>query len=295
MNRIVLYFIVLTFPSFAFNQSNETYQTEIYGPQTYNPASYGTWNQFSLNSTFRSQLNLRSLNNTVEGKIKLSKKAEKKRGFFGVGASYTFVDGLSTSLDNSHFVNLNMNYQLPLGKSFISFGLAPGISLASYFPASWASIPTNDRHFTLGAGIQWYNEDGYIGVYGSDLLARGLSESGITLPRYYAEAAYRIRIRRRFSLLPTAKYSIIDSFHAGSVLLLAEIDKAHLRIGVGYELRSALLLTASTYFKNFELSYNFGLNSSSLSNQGWNTHELRLSYRLAHEFPRPSKTITPPF
>ena len=269
----------------VIGQQGPVYSSEGFTPIWNNPASYGSWNRFSANIVGRNQWigvhgAPKSLMMTTEfGELI---QFDKKNITIPLGLSYLRK---SVGSFNYEQIRLPVSFNFPIGKTFLSVGLSPGLSSLNY-PGTGSTgfkfMPQSK--FDLDAGICWYSEDFYAGFSMTHLTSPVYDSLGFrSVPHYNLHGTYRFELNS-FAIIPMLRlYANSSSASFESINYFSFRDDL-VAVGVGYRFGDAVLAAVAFTWKGVRIAYNYDYTLNPLNSYSKGTHEIRLSYIIEKKF-----------
>lgn len=261
-------------------------------PTVYNPAATGLNYQHQATVNYRTQFNRNTGNPQT---LNAAYNARVKALHGGIGINYT-MDYLDFSQKNK--VNLNYAYHLDIGENYtFSAGASAGIINIAERPGKLGLplLPQYLTVFTSNLGVMLKNRSFTVGLSTTQLNG---PDMGVVLNpsrrNYHASADYRLRVNRKFDLIPQLLYTTDFDFHCLNVNLLANYDKFW--AGAGYRTQGTFAFMAGyDIVRKFRIGYACELSKSKLNNGVTGlTHEFSLNY-LVHKKPKFKTIVTPAF
>lgn len=287
-----LFVLLITIQFVALSQQLPFLRNEAYAPLTYNPASFGTWNDFSVNLSGQWVQFPDDLSPSAAFSSELFPPVFKKGFGMGTGFYYLFDH---TGFIKLHAVGLPVNGQAKIGNTFLSVGIAPEFVYRSmdtaFIPPTTVidpNIPSEigQARFNLNAGIMLYQQEWYGGISMNQLNTPYFNELNFDAALHlFLHAGYRLRVAENKQLFPSAIIGFVApmtySFH-GKMML--QFLNPGISFGLGYSSGNILSAIIAYDLKNFNVMMQAGTNGLIAETPFYNVYELRLSYRLQKPF-----------
>lgn len=269
----------------------------------FNPASTGTLNQYSVNSVARRQWAgvegspaIAQLNGALKC-IEFGNNPTNPSGIGSVGLNYMY-DQIGQVNTNS--LDLHLNLQFRIKKTFLSIGLAPGIRRMHVdwdhfvFPTPdpdpvIKNINETEFAFSLGGGIYWFNERFSLGVSATHLTAERFTDINYQAARhYYVSGSYKQPLTKGISLRAVVVYrtDLVTNLIGG--MLYCDLMNEKLSFGLGTRYQSGSTVSISTRLGKFYAGY-FMEYQTVFSGNAYFSHEIRLAYELFDSKTFPAK------
>lgn len=296
--------ILFVFTSFlSFGQQDPLFTGEGLRSFWFNPGSYGTHNQYS--AYVRGRVQWVGEETAPQSLQFVGEFKGISLGFAGAaigGGLHVLHDRIGHS--ENTWLQVPLNVQIPIKRSYLSFGISPGLHnvrfTEGFVPPSPLPDPTlpiveSQSKYSMGAGITWYNYLFSFGVGATHLTAENFDELNYQAARhYYGHASYRFYTTRTFSIRPVAVFRTDGA--VSSIAGMFYGDSRYFSVGLGYRSGSSFLMGVSGRFKNLSLSYFAEYTQNPLSPNFW-THEVRLAFEIFDQnlFPKFDPSGNPNF
>lgn len=290
-NLIVIIVALTSFSGFAQQEYSFTHYFEL--TPYFNPAAAGTEGGQNISGLFRKQW-VGLPGSPLTGGVLYDTELEKYD--MGLGG-FVFADMIGETMWNS--IVANYSYSLDLNETQkLSFGLDAG---ADIFSTNYGRLIywDDDNMFDgqnqtevvphIGTGIQYYNEDLYVGLSVPRLVNfnnnNPLSIHSENLPsivsNYFLTFGYRFDLNEQFKMqVNTLGKFTPGIMPQGDVNLMATYNNV-IGLGVGYKsLGFATAYLEYTYDEVVTVGYAFDFTLSQLANYSSGSHEILIKYKL---------------
>lgn len=284
--------LAITIQFIALSQQLPFLRNEVYAPQTTNPASFGTWNDFSVNLNGQLVQFPNDLSHSMVLSAELYPPFLNSRFSIGTGMYYLYDN---TGFIKHHAVGLPVNGQLKLGNTFMSIGIAPEFVYRSmdtaFVPPTTVVDPNlpseiGQTRFNLNTGVMLYQQEWYGGISINQITTPYFDELNFDAALHlFLHAGYRFKVAENIQLFPSAIIGFVApstiSYH-GKMML--QFLNPGISIGAGYSRGNILSALISYDLKNFNVMMQAGTNGIIEETWFYNVYELRLSYRIQKPF-----------
>ncbi|MCF8231223.1 MAG: type IX secretion system membrane protein PorP/SprF [Bacteroidales bacterium] len=183
-------------------------------------------------------------------------------------------------------------YHAWLGEEqYISFGLGAGVMVKSFSSTDLEFEEPGDEHITdadfketkldFDFGMELHLHNFYVGGAINHLTHSYDNYDIMRVPRHqYSYIGYKIETASTFSLTPVFSFSNIDAINVFEASLLANYNDK-LRVGIGYRLEDALILSSKiSISENLLVAYSYDMTTGNLQNYRNGSHEVMLHFRI---------------
>lgn len=276
----------------SFGQQVPYINSDIRTLVWHNPASYGTWNNFSLNCTAQSvwpgiEGHPESFLVNFETQFLIKKNNLKS----GLGMNLLFD---RVGFQSRQLLSLNYNLQVKVGqKGRLSFGVSPAISNLTFKDPEWIGTDTIFADFTegsqlklvTGTGFMYYIPDRfYFGFSASPFMRTVYDElSFVGRTTYFFNGGYKYKVGRKMSSLISADFGFDQSMLKFSGMITFFFKKPGFSIGAGYSSAGEIKAQIGYQYKKLALVYFINFQPSNPLPGNQFVHELKFSYRIPNE------------
>lgn len=284
MKNLILIFIFL-FSFDCWSQQNPVLVIDSSTPIWHNPASYGTWNQLSLN-VIGQLANQNTYSNPTTFFLNSEYKFIYKKSNVMSGVGFNFYKYNYNYYRISDF-SICYNFQFKIRQSILSFGISPGvqqINFRIFNPTSISNInlpiAAAGTIFKMGAGLFFYHRAFYIGISSRNIIVSQFEKPFKDIHENFGvNAGYRYVFTRNFGILPTFSLFLEDGFLTHSTSILFQFKRIGLDAGLGYGNRNALRVLLGFTWRKFSAMYALHYQPTKLTNSISMLHEFKLTYR----------------
>jgi type IX secretion system PorP/SprF family membrane protein len=284
MRAKIFFFIFLSISTCSYGQIDPILNSEGNRNFWFNPASIATYNESEVSGAFRNQwanTNLQFITlNTLAG----IKFAPFQANEHEVAVGFNYLYDRFGILRNTK-IQIPINYQIPIRKMHLGFGISPGLQRFSAVLCEADSlvlpfVAATQSKFNLDGGLFLYHDRFSFGISATQLLNQRYEDWNFNASLTgYISAQYTQPINTNMKMEFTGIYRKVKGFSTASILAnFCLYDR--FRVGGGIRDTSVFIVSASARVFNFHLGYYYEKQTSLLFNNMAVSHEIRLSYEL---------------